>query len=107
MKLVSTQKTKETYPDVTSYDDRPRVYLDDDLVERLGLAGIPAPGTVFTLQAKAVAESVTASVEETAETATEGNKPDVRICLVLAEIGVAPASASDAERASMLYGEDE
>jgi len=108
MKMVTLPKTgDDCAPCDASYDSRPRLYLNDDLVEQLGLKGIPAPGTVFVLQAKAVAVSVTASAEEADEVATEGNTPDVSICLVLAELGVEPTSTSDAERAGMLYGKEE
>lgn len=106
MKMVST-KTEEKHADSVEYDGRPRLHLDDDMIEKLGIKGIPAPGTVFMLQAKAIAERVTAHAEEAEEVAVEGNKPDVSICLILAEIGLQPASTSSAEQASMLYGDEE
>lgn len=103
MQMVST-KVEEQHADAATYDSRPRLYLDDDIVEKLGLASIPAPGTVFAMQARAVAESVTASAEEAEEVATEGNKPDVRMCLIITDVGLSPAKTSDTERATLLYG---
>lgn len=86
------------------YDPSPCVYLNDDQVEALGIKGMPAPGTVFTLQARAVVTRVSAEAEEADETATEGKQPDVCLTLKLTDMGVATASAGDGERATMLYG---
>lgn len=99
MKMVST-KTEEQHDDAATYDERPRLFLCDDIVEKLGISGIPAPGTVFTLQARVVAERVQAEAEE----AAEGNKPDVTLTLILTDIGLEPARVSDSQRATMLYG---
>ena len=103
MRMVST-KIEEQHADAAEYDGRPRLYLCDDIVEKLGLKGIPAPGTVFTLQARVVAERVEAHAEEAEEVATEGNTPDVSLSLILTDISLSPATASDAQRATMLYG---
>ena len=105
MKLVS-MNTGDAGPDMASYDCCPCIYLNDDQVEALGIKGMPAPGTVFTLQARAVVTSVTAHAEEADEVATEGTKPDVSLSLKLVEMGVAAAGASSAEQATMLYGGD-
>lgn len=84
-------------------DPRPRLYIDDDLVEALGIKGIPTPGTVFTIQARAVAERVSAEVEEPGE--GEGKTPDVELCLLITDIGMEQGSANNEQRASMLYGD--
>lgn len=106
MQMVST-KTEEKHADAAMYDGRPRIYLDDDIVEKLGLKGIPAPGQVFAMQAKVVAERVTASAEEAEEVATEGNAPDVSLCLILTDVALTPATASNTERAAALYGKED
>lgn len=106
MQMVST-KTEEQHADALEYDERPRIYLSDDVVEKLGLSGIPAPGTVFMMQARVVAERVTAEAEEVEEVATEGNKPDVSICLILTDVGLTPQKVSDKDRAKALYGSEE
>lgn len=103
MKMVSTKVEAEQGPSVAEYDGRPRLYLCDDIVEKLGLKGIPAPGTVFTLQARVVAERVTAEAEETEEVAMEGMTPDVSLSLIVTDVGLQPVSVSDAERARALY----
>jgi len=99
MQMVST-KVEEQPSGELEYDSRPRIYLDDDLVEKLGLKGIPAPGTVFAMKALAVAERVTAEAEE-------GGEPDVSLCLILTEVGLTPTKVSDSERAKSLYGSEE
>ena len=106
MQMVST-KTEEQHADAVQYDPRPRIYLDDDVVEKLGLKGIPAPGTVFTMQARVVAERVEARAEEAEEVATEGTAPDVSMCLILTDVGLQPEKAGDGERAKALYGGEE
>ena len=106
MQMVST-KTEEQHADAAEYDSRPRIYLDDDVVEKLDLGGIPAPGTVFTMQARVVAERVIAAAEEAKEVATEGNTPDVSICLILTDVGLTPEKVSDKDRAKALYGSEE
>ena len=83
------------------YDSRPCLYLNDDQVEALGIKGMPAPGTVFTLQCRAVVTRVTAEAEEADEVAKEGNAPDVNLTLCITDMG---ASLSGADAASMLYG---
>lgn len=105
MQMVST-KVEENEPSIASYDGRPRLYLCDDIVEKLGLKGIPAPGTVFSLQARVVAERVEAHAEEADEAATEGKTPDVSLSLILTDIGLAPQNVSDTERASLLYSKE-
>lgn len=82
------------------YDSRPKLYLSDDQVEALGITGVPLPGTVFTLQCRAVVERVTAEGEEPGE--GEGSKPDVSLCLCITDMGAAQAGKT---AASMLYGD--
>ena len=103
MNLVSTKTDSEAQESPAQYDGRPRIYLDDDIVEKLGLKGIPEPGTVFALQGRVVAERVTASAEEADEVAAEGATPDVSLCLILTDVGLQPVTVSDAERARALY----
>lgn len=105
MKMVSTSLKPEAgeMPEEYTHDPRPKIYLDDDMVEALGITGIPTPGAVFRLQAVAVAHRVSAEVGGPAE--GEGSKPDVELCLVLTEMGMEPA-ASNAQRATVLYGDD-
>lgn len=89
----------------SDYDASPCVYLNDAQVEALGIKTVPAPGTVYQLQARAVVQSVTASAEEPDEVVTEGQAPDIRLTLVLTAIGLAPgAGKSDTEVAASLYG---
>lgn len=105
MQMVSMKGEQgESYEAPAMPDCCPCIYLNDDQVEALGIKGMPAPGTVFMVQARAVVTSVTARAEEAEETATEGTKPDVSLSLKLVEMGATPASVSDTERATMLYG---
>lgn len=110
MRMISTAikpetgEAEEMAPEFKP-DPRPRLYLDDDIVEALGLAGVPTPGAVFNIQGRAVVERVTAEIEESGEAKREGKAPDVELCLVLTEMGMEPA-ASNAQRATVLYGDD-
>lgn len=102
MQMVSTKtepKMAEAYVD----DQRPRIHLDDDLVRKLGIKGIPAPGTTFALQAVAVAERVSAEMEEPDEKVEEG-KAGVYLCLVLTDIGLQQAAKSAEQVSGELYG---
>ena len=103
MNMVSTKTDSESASSDLSYDGRPRIYLDDDIIEKLGIKGIPEPGTVFAMQARVVAERVTASAEEPDEVAAESSSPDVSLCLILTDVGLQPVTVSDAERARALY----
>ena len=85
----------------SSYDRSPEIYLSDDQVEALGITTPPPPGTVYMLRVRAVAMSVTASVEEATEMAAEGNKPDVSLCLKLTDIDIEHGGRSAAD---VLYG---
>lgn len=107
MKMVSTKTDKKGSNEACAYDGRPRIYLDDDVVEKLGLGGVPAPGAMFVLQGRVVAERVTASAEEADEVATEGTAPDVSLCLILTDVALQPVTVSDAERAQALYGSED
>lgn len=101
MQLVSMNiKDDDTMP-LADYDCSPCIYLTEDQVEALGITGMPAPGTVFMLQAHAVVTSVTARAEESDEVAKEGNAPDVSLSLKLTDMGV---SRSGKDNASILYG---
>lgn len=88
----------------TAMDCCPCIYLSTEQTEALGIKGMPAPGTVFMLQARAVVTSMTATAEESDEVAKEGAAPDISVSLKLVEMGVSPQSTSDTERASVLYG---
>lgn len=83
------------------YDCCPCIYLNDDQVEALGIKGMPPPGTVFTLQCRAVVTSVTARAEESDEKAKEGGAPDVNLSLKITDMS---ASRAGGDSASMLYG---
>ena len=110
MRMISTAikpetgEAEEMAPEFKP-DPRPRLYLDDDIVEALGLAGVPTPGAVFNIQGRAVVARVTAEIEESGEAKREGKAPDVEMCLVFTDIGMEASSASDAQRATVLYGE--
>lgn len=80
----------------------PVIYLNDDQVEALGIKGLPAPGTTYTLTVQAVATQVTASVEEPDEKDEEGSEPDVALALTLTDIEVSNQQGPDA--AQVLYG---
>ena len=103
MQMVSTKSAPEA-DQADALDERPRLYLNDDVVEKLGLRGIPAPGTVFTLQARVVAERVTAEAEEADEASTEGAAPDVSMCLVITDMALQEGAMSAERAASILYG---
>lgn len=102
MKLVAMNIKDDDGMDSKEYDGSPCVYLNDDQVEALGIKNMPAPGTVFTLQARAVVRSVTATAEEPDEVAAEGKGPDISLTLCLTDIGIEPTSS--AGTASALYG---
>lgn len=84
-----------------SSDSSPCIYLTDDQVEALGIKGIPNPGAVFMLQAKAVVDSVTASAEDPTE--GEGTAPDVRLSLRLTDMAVSGTRTAD-DLAKKFYG---
>lgn len=108
MNLVSMKTEPESYGvDAVAPDCCPRIYLTDDQVEALGITGMPPPGTVFMIQAKAVVTRTSAHAEEAEEVPTEGMKPDVCLDLKITDMGVQRASASNAEVAKALYGEGE
>lgn len=104
MQLVSMNIKDDDASVSSDYDPSPCIYLTDDQVEALGINGMPPPGTVFTLQARAVVTSVTASAEEPDEVAEEGNAPDVSLSLRLTDIGLGGAKADSAKTATVLYG---
>lgn len=83
-------------------DGCPCIYLSDDQVEALGIQGMPAPGTVFTLRARAVVERMTAEGEEPDE--GEDSSPDVSLTLKITDMEVSPGGPSTETQASMLYG---
>lgn len=85
------------------YDTSPTIYLSDDQCEALGITGMPAPGTVFMLRVRAVVTRVTASAEESDETATEGNAPDIDLSLKCTDMEIISGAGKSA--ASMLYGD--
>lgn len=79
------------------YDPSPCVYLNSEQVEALGIKGMPAPGTVFVMQAHAVVSSMTASGKE----ADGDDDTDVTLSLKLVEMAIAPTGG---DKASVLYG---
>jgi len=106
MQMVDMTKVKsDDYAMPMSQDCCPCIYLSDEQVEALGIKGMPAPGTAFTLQAHAVVTSMTARAEEASEAATEGTAPDVSLSIKLVAMAMTPAGTTDSDRASVLYGE--
>lgn len=105
MKMVNMNTGSEASCSPCNFDPSPCLYLNDDQVEALGIQGMPAPGTVFTLQAMAVVTRVSAEAEEADEAQQEGNKPDVCLTLKITEMGASLAGTSDGERATLLYGD--
>lgn len=99
---MANMNIKPEGPEVADYDSCPCIYLNDDQVEALGITTPPPPGKVFQLQVVAVATSVTASMEEADEKATEGSAPDVRLTLKLTDITIVDSGKSIA---ASLYGE--
>lgn len=99
---MANMNIKGDEPQMPEYDPSPTIYLNDDQVEALGISGIPQPGTTLALTVKAVVLSVTASQEESDETAKEGTAPDVRLTLRCADITVADSGKSIADT---LYSE--
>ena len=83
------------------YDPSPTIYLNDDQVEALGIKGMPEPGTVFTLQCRAVVTRMSAEGEEPEEVASEGNAPDVSLTLKITDMAASRAGAA----ATLLYGD--
>lgn len=81
-------------------DGSPCIYLSSDQCEALGITGMPAPGTVFQLEARAMVTSMTASAEDPSE--GEGDAPDISVSLKLVALGVAPDGGASA--AQVLYG---
>lgn len=100
MAMVSMKTDMDSVVASATYDCCPCVYLNDDQVEALGIKGMPAPGTVFTIQARGIVASVSAHAEE----ADERGKPEVSLSLKITDMGLTPAAASDEQRATMLYG---
>lgn len=103
MTMVS-MKTGGDYCEAMSseYGYGTRISLNDEQCEALGITGAPPAGMVFTLTARAVAQSVTQSVEG-ADEAGEGGKPDVRMELQITDMALTPESGKSI--ANTLYGE--
>jgi hypothetical protein len=72
-----------------TYPSGLRLYLDEDLCERLGITKTLKPGTVLTISAKAVVESSTEALERDGDDA--GN--DVSLQLQITDLGCQPAGA--------------
>lgn len=85
-----------------SYNSCPTICLTDDQCEALGITAAPEAGTVYMIQCKAIAISVTSSVEEADETASEGAAPDVRLTLQITDMELTGGAQKSA--ASVLYG---
>ncbi|HCE08096.1 MAG TPA: hypothetical protein DEQ40_05755 [Oxalobacteraceae bacterium] len=86
----------------SDYNSCPTIYLSDAQCEALGVTTAPAAGTVYTIQCKAVAISVTSSMEEADEAKTEGDAPDVRLTLQITDMELSGGAEKSA--ASILYG---
>ena len=84
------------------YNTCPTIYLNDDQVEALGIAGMPEPGTVFMLQVRAVVTRMVAEAEEADEAKAEGNAPDVSLTLQLTDMEILHGGGKSA--ATLLYG---
>ena len=85
------------------YNNSPTIYLTDAQCEALGITTAPAPGTVYVLKVRAVATRVTAEVEETGETKSEGEGPDISLTLQLTDMEIVTGGGKDT--ASLLYGD--
>lgn len=81
----------------------PTVWLSEEQCEVLGITTAPPAGTVYMLQVRAVATSVTQTVEEADEVGEEGNAPDVRLTLQLTDIEIT-GNGGGPSAASVLYG---
>ena len=88
--------------DMAEYDCCPTIYLNDDQVEALGIKGMPAPGTVMMLTARAVVTRVTAEAEEPDEAAAEGSAPDISLSLKITDMEVTKQNSSQ-DIADALY----
>lgn len=80
------------------------IRLTDEQCEALGITSAPAAGTIFTVSAKAVATEVTQSVEGAGETGEKAGSVDIRLCLQLTDMSLAPDGGKST--AAMLYGDD-
>ena len=72
----------------SDYNESPRIYLTSAQCKALGITSPPAAGTAMTITARAVAQSVTQSVDG------DKDDPDVRMGLQLThmEISAAPST---------------
>ena len=75
---------------VGDYNECPCIYLTDAQCKALGITTQPPAGTAMMLTARAVAQSVTASVDGDAD------DPDVRMTLQLTHIEITGAPSSGA-----------
>ena len=100
MNIKSNDNTAIASPEA-DYDRSPTIYLNDDQCEALGIKGQPVPGTVYELKVRAVVARVIVSEEESDETKTEGNKPDVDVTFRLEDIEI--VSDGGKSTANMLY----
>jgi hypothetical protein len=101
--MVSMNIKSDDAVESAEYDPSPCIYLNDDQVEALGITTMPAPGTTFTMTARVVVRSVTATAEEPEEVAAEGTAPDISLTLCVAEMELAPAAAPADGMAVRLY----
>lgn len=83
------------------YDRSPTIWLSEEQCEALGITAAPPAGTAYTLKVRAVATTVTTSVESSDE-ANEGSAPDVRLTLQLTDIEIVHGAGPSA--ATVLYG---
>lgn len=101
MQMVSMNVDDDDAVRPQGYDCCPRIYLNAEQVEALGIQGMPEPGTVFLVQAHAVVTSMTATAEQDNEEKAEGKGTDVSLSLKLVEMAAQPAGG---DKASVLYG---
>lgn len=94
--------SKPEMPEPEEYDGCPCIHLNDDQVEALGITGMPAPGTVFSLRCRAVVTRMSAEGEEPEE--GEESEPDVYLTLKITDMEASPGGPSTEAQASTLYG---
>lgn len=102
MPLVS-MKTDES----RAYSSEPSPYgyglsirLNEDQCKALGIVSPPPAGTVYTVEARAVAREVTQEVENVDKPQTE-----VCMCLQITDLSLGPAPTQGPSAASVLYGD--
>jgi hypothetical protein len=106
MKLVSMKREKpyvNTMASPNPYGYGLCLSLNSEQCEALGIASPPPAGTVVSVQAIAVVQSVTESVDDDAEEKGEGGSNDVSLSLQITDMGVS-LGGQDPNPAETLYG---